>query len=428
MTIEAIPSCQIPTNLQASEITDSQAILTWNKGGNESKWDLEITIDGSSLSSPIRIENAQTYTMETNGDCEYRVRIRAVCNENEYSEWSEYLTFTTPCGIYLIDTYNSVFEDFNGGTENFPPSCWQKTNNPNPGATNGWHINYQNNLDSQGALCSDWKCNTYLILPQLHISHDAKISFDHLFGPGSEYAVSSIVISTTGSSISDFTQTIWSADASNLPSSKTNVVVSIPETFDGQDVYLAFKYQGNNSYSLRLWYIDNVQVYVPVTQNVTLSQGWNWWSPTVETSLEELETALGNKGVTIKSQEGRFTNYEDDEWDGNLSSLVAGRMYKIQVNSDCDFFLYGRALNSVSITIEQGQNWIGHTGMQTLTIEQALNGFTASEGDRITSFDGKFTSYEDGEWSGTLTQLQPGRGYVYISQDTNSKTLIINEN
>lgn len=425
VTIEAIPSCQIPTNLQASEITDSQAILTWNKGENESKWDLEITIDGSSLSSSIRIENAATYTMETNGDSEYRVRIRAVCNENEYSEWSEYLTFTTPCGIYLIDTYNSVFEDFNGGAENFPPSCWQKTNNPNPGATNGWHINYLNNLDSQGALCSDWKCNTYLILPQLHISHDAKISFDHLFGPGSEYAVSSIVISTTGSSISDFTQTIWSADASNLPSSKTNVVVSIPETFDGQDVYLAFKYQGNNSYSLRLWYIDNVQVYVPVTQNVTLSQGWNWWSPTVETSLEQLEAALGDKGVTIMSQNSGIATYDDDEeeWSGSLTSLVPGQMYLIQVNEDCSFILSGSVLSSVTITIEQGSNWFGYTGMQSVTIEQALNGFAPAENDRIFSFDEGFSTYDGEEWSGTFSHLRPGHGYIYISQDGESKTI-----
>ena len=148
----------------------------------------------------------------------------------------------------------------------------------------------------------------------------------------------------------------------------------------------------------------------------------------METSLEELETALGSNGITIKAQNGKFANYEDDEWDGNLTTITPGQMYKIQVNNNCEFDLSGIALSSVSIIIEQGQNWIGHTSMQAVSINQAFNNFTPVDGDRITSFDGKFTSYEDGKWSGTLTQLQSGQGYVYISQDTNSKTLIINEN
>ena len=199
----------------------------------------------------------------------------------------------------------------------------------------------------------------------------------------------------------------------------------IPETFDGQDVYLAFKYQGNNSYSLRLWYIDNVQVYVPVTQNVTLSQGWNWWSPTVETSLEQLEAALGDKGVTIMSQNSGIATYDDDEeeWSGSLTSLVPGQMYLIQVNEDCSFILSGSVLSSVTITIEQGSNWFGYTGMQSVTIEQALNGFAPAENDRIFSFDEGFSTYDGEEWSGTFSHLRPGHGYIYISQDGESKTI-----
>ena len=173
-----------------------------------------------------------------------------------------------------------------------------------------------------------------------------------------------------------------------------------------------------------MWYIDNVEVYVNAAQTTQLAQGWNWWSPTVEVSLEELENALGANGITIKTQNGKFDNYEDDEWDGNLSALTPGEMYKIQVSNDCGFVLSGKPIFSASITIEQGHNWFGYTGLQPVSIEQALNGFTPTEGDRITSFDGKFTSFEDGEWGGNLSQLQPGQGYVYISQDDASKTII----
>jgi hypothetical protein len=134
---------------------------------------------------------------------------------------------------------------------------------------------------------------------------------------------------------------------------------------------------------------------------------------------------LGANGITIKTQNGKFDNYEDDEWDGNLSALTPGEMYKIQVNNDCGFVLSGKPIFSASITIEQGHNWFGYTGLQPVSIEQALNGFTPTEGDRITSFDGKFTSFEDGEWGGNLSQLQPGQGYVYHSNAEVDKTLVL---
>lgn len=435
ITINYIPSCQIPTGLEATVNNATQTTLTWQPGGNETEWELEVTAENSGVSQTISVTGNPTYTLTTNRATTYSVIVRANCGDGDYSDWSNPISFTTNCGILPVDAQNPFIEDFNG--ETFPPTCWQKVNFGELGETNGWQVNMNNNLDDQGAVSSDFKGETWLFLPHMHIEGNATLSFDNLFSTGTSYCTSSIMVSTDAidnlESIKEegfigehFTQ-IWAADPTNLPSNKQNETVPL-SNYNGQDVYIAFRYEGSYTTGQRTWWIDNVQVYVPVTQNVTLSQGWNWWSPTVETSLEELETALGSNGITIKAQNGKFANYEDDEWDGNLTTITPGQMYKIQVNNNCEFNLSGIALSSVSIIIEQGQNWIGHTSMQAVSINQAFNNFTPVDGDRITSFDGKFTSYEDGEWSGTLTQLQSGKGYVYISQDTNSKTLIINEN
>ena len=161
-----------------------------------------------------------------------------------------------------------------------------------------------------------------------------------------------------------------------------------------------------------------------ISQTVSLVQGWNWFVSTVDISLQQLEQALGSSGIIIMSQESGYATYEDEEWSGTLQSLVPGQVYNIQVSSDCNFTLSGSALSSVTITIVEGYNWIGYTGSDAISIEEALNGFTPSEEDSIISFDEGFTNFEDGEWSGTLNQLEPGHGYIYISRDPNPKQII----
>ena len=149
----------------------------------------------------------------------------------------------------------------------------------------------------------------------------------------------------------------------------------------------------------------------PAEQQVVLEAGWNWWAPTVATSVEELQTALGDNLQSIQSQNGTPTG-----------SLVAGQMYKIQTTTACAFTLSGSPFTIASVTITNGINWFGCivTGLQSLT---AL-GISPATGDKIISQDGGFAIYNGSNWSGTLTTLQPGRGYVYYSTASQQKTLV----
>ena len=339
ITVEYIPSCQVPTDFEASVNSATEATLTWATGGSEEQWEVEIATEEATHTFLV---NEPTYTFATTGNTTYTVQVRAICDEDDYSDWSNQIFFTTPCGIATVDAQNPFHEDFNSTA--FPPGCWQKVNFGEMGVTNGWQVNMNNNLDNQGAVSSDFKNETWLFLPHLHIEGNAMLSFDNLFGNGTLYRTSSIMVSTDAiedlESIKEegfignhFTQ-IWTADPTNLPSTKRNETVSLG-SYNGQDVYIAFRYEGSYTNGQRTWYIDNVEVYVEATQAVTLTQGWNWWSPTVETTLEELETAIGINGITIKSQDAGFADYdeEDQEWTGNLDAIVPGQMYKIQVNA-----------------------------------------------------------------------------------------------
>lgn len=427
LVVEEIPNCSVPQNLSANALSSSQTLITWGSGAYETQWQLEVTAEGGTPET-VTVNSVPFHTLTTMSNTIYSVRVRSVCGSDFYSEWTEPITFRTPCDeITTVDAQHPFFEDFNG--EAFPPDCWTINNEKYNGSTgSGWFRSVNNNMDNHGVAVSYWYGNTYLIMPRMHISGDAKISFDQYFMANDDPIASRVVISTDGMSYSNFTE-IWSA--SEAPTSVTNVTIPLPAAYQDQDVYIAFKFGNNDeterdlSQQYREWFIDNIEVYVGDIQRVELTQGWNWWSPTVETSLEQLEAALGDKGVTIMSQNSGIATYDDDEeeWSGSLTSLVPGQMYLIQVNEDCSFILSGSVLSSVTITIEQGSNWFGYTGMQSVTIEQALNGFAPAENDRIFSFDEGFSTYDGEEWSGTFSHLRPGHGYIYISQDGESKTI-----
>ena len=159
-----------------------------------------------------------------------------------------------------------------------------------------------------------------------------------------------------------------------------------------------------------------------VTQTVALSAGWNWWAPTVETSVNDLETALGSNGVLILSQSSGYCRYESGSWNGTLSSLELGQMYKIQTSDACNFTLSGGSLPSVTITIVPGYTWFGYTGTQPLAVQNL--DITPVNGDKINSLNEGYAIYENGAWSGTLNELQPGHGYIYMSNATTNKELI----
>ena len=151
------------------------------------------------------------------------------------------------------------------------------------------------------------------------------------------------------------------------------------------------------------------QVTLP-TQTVSLVEGWNWWTPMLQASLGDLQTALNNSMVAIMP--------------ANTQVLEPGKMYKVQVSNDCsDVTLSGHKLTSVTVTIENGLNTFGYTGADEALIGEALNGLNPEEGDMINSFDEGFAIFNGQTWEGTLTTLRPGHAYEYLSKANGSKML-----
>ena len=147
------------------------------------------------------------------------------------------------------------------------------------------------------------------------------------------------------------------------------------------------------------------------TQSVTLAEGWNWWAPTVETTVESVQTAIGSQLRSIVDESG-----------DTPTSIVLGKMYKIRAWSGCSFTLSGTRPASVTVSLASGANWFGYTGTTTETINAALGNFTPAAGDKIIDQDDGFAIYENGTWEGTLTGLQHGKGYIYVTHAANTLT------
>lgn len=160
----------------------------------------------------------------------------------------------------------------------------------------------------------------------------------------------------------------------------------------------------------------------------SLTLGWNWWAPTVEreTLLSLMETILGTNGIRIDSQDSGLAEQNDGSWSGDLQSIIPGQMYRIQTTAPCTLAVTGAPIATATVTINQGENWFGFVGAEK-TVTAAFANFTPVEGDKVISQNEGFAVFENGEWHGTLETLQPGKGYVYVSNATEPKTLVIGE-
>ena len=136
---------------------------------------------------------------------------------------------------------------------------------------------------------------------------------------------------------------------------------------------------------------------------INLVAGWNWFAPNIETSVGALQSLLGNDAV-IQREEGN-TN----------ETVVPGQMVKIHVDEEGEFTLTGLPV-AANITIGNGINWIGFTNVATTGISATLDMYNIipAEGDKIISQDQGFAIFNGTSWEGTLTSLEPGKGYVYI--------------
>jgi hypothetical protein len=100
-------------------------------------------------------------------------------------------------------------------------------------------------------------------------------------------------------------------------------------------------------------------------------------------------------------------------------------MYMIKVTASCEIAFEGMPIEPADrpVTIVNGNNYLGFPLSQNMSLTNAFAGF-AVNGDKVFGQTGSSTYTRD-RWQGsTLTELQPGKGYIYKSAVSESRTLV----
>ena len=179
----------------------------------------------------------------------------------------------------------------------------------------------------------------WLISPALYLnfySDSTWMSFKTKEVNPSNYTSSSLLISTTGTQLSDFTE-IWSQDN---PSDIWDSIHIDLSAYQGETIYLAFKYTGHHGHD---WYIDDVNVEEALTMyDITVeSNNPDWGSVTGSGSYPHDEIvqieALPNIGREFLCwDDGIVSNPRDIVvlQDSTFVALFAISQYTIEVVSD----------------------------------------------------------------------------------------------
>jgi hypothetical protein len=148
----------------------------------------------------------------------------------------------------------------------------------------------------------------------------------------------------------------------------------------------------------------------------------------VEITLNDLKAALvgtGNTSITIKSAtQSAVYNSNNGRWTGRLTVLDLSKMYVIEIGEACELVLEGMPVNPAEhpATIINGNNWIAFPLSASMSPSVAFAGFAVAQD--VVKSQTQSATYNGARWTGRLTSLAPGKGYVYKSNDAASKPFV----
>lgn len=168
-----------------------------------------------------------------------------------------------------------------------------------------------------------------------------------------------------------------------------------------------------------------------IVNEYSLQTGWNW----ISINLVQTNSAVPSVFADWQAQNNDVIQARDSYdqyaastgWIGSLSNgggINIEESYKLKSAANVDFEIVGQEidLNTMSISVTQGWNWIAYWGNNIISVNEALASLNPQDGDIVKGQVG-FAVYDaqDG-WVGSLQSLQPRVGYMLNSQ--NGGTLV----
>lgn len=164
-----------------------------------------------------------------------------------------------------------------------------------------------------------------------------------------------------------------------------------------------------------------------IEQNIQLMKGWNWISLYVTAdnmSPTAILDGIKEDVELIKGQTARegFSMFSYGMWGGDMADLTNSKMYSVKMRNDRTLRVVGHRVNVNECPIELATqwNWIGYCSEKRMNIGTALADMDPQSEDLILSQRG-MAYYDDYEWVGSLSELQPGCGYIVFNSSAQAK-------
>lgn len=184
---------------------------------------------------------------------------------------------------------------------------------------------------------------------------------------------------------------------------------------------------GSATISVKLDGEEVATSHVSIGQRYMQKAGWKWtsfYAGSVRWNSPEYE--LGDVVEEIRSEDALLHNDPEYGYFGDLNRLESGTCYKIKVKEEepglLNLRIYPGGYEDMRPyrQIVPMWNWLGnpyqydHDINSVFSTEDAYaNKFNV--GDRIVSKDNGFAEYNGEKWTGTLTTLHAGLGYMYFN-------------
>lgn len=185
---------------------------------------------------------------------------------------------------------------------------------------------------------------------------------------------------------------------------------------------------GSATISVKLDGEEVATSHVSIGQRYMQKAGWKWtsfYAGGVSWNSPEIE--LGNVVEEIRSEDALLHNDPEYGYFGDINRLESGTCYKIKVKEEEPGLLDLRIMYTGGYEdmrpyrqIVPMWNWLGnpyqydHDINSVFSTEDA-NANKFNVGDRIVSKDNGFAEYNGEKWTGTLTTLHAGLGYMYFN-------------
>lgn len=166
---------------------------------------------------------------------------------------------------------------------------------------------------------------------------------------------------------------------------------------------------------------------ITIGQDFTQKEGWMWVTPYGGNA--SITNIYGDNIQEMRSQGDLMYNDPVYGYFGTLTEMYRSVCYKVRIKDGQSVNTFNENVNYYSdgseFILGEKWSWLGLPYQFDHAISDIFAQSDFTEGDRIVSKDNGFAEYDGTKWTGTLTTINAGEGYlVYNSSDRSQEKLI----